>query len=122
MAAIKARSDMKELRDIKSEIDRLSARLKELKTKKIDIESNIAKFLEQTDQPGIKFEELVVMQKDKKITTRKKVEEKQQDVVKILEYNGISDSKGLYKKIQEAMKGKQKIVTGLDIKEQKRKF
>jgi hypothetical protein len=116
MAAIKARSDMKELKDINAELKRLTLKAKELKTKKTAIEQNITQYLQKTDQQGIKYEDLVVFPAEKKLRERKKAAEKQQDVVRLLENSGIADSKGLYKQIQEALKGKEQVKSSLHIK------
>jgi hypothetical protein len=121
MSSAKARNDMRELKEIKTEIDRLNTRVKELKEKKAVLEESIATYLEQTDQPGIKYEDMVVLARERKVRERKKNADKQDDIVRLLEESGISNSKGLYKQITEAMKGKEQVKTGLQIKTQEKK-
>jgi|694.fasta_scaffold96409_2 hypothetical protein len=119
MSAAKAKTDMKELKDIKTELNRLNHLSEELKTKKKRLEENIMIFLDKNKLPGIKFEDLIIQSKPRKQRERKKAKEKEEDVVKLLERNGISNSTGVYKQICEALKGKENVRSGIQIKEQK---
>lgn len=115
--ATEIRSNMKELKDINTEIKRLNILLKGHRDRKKELEENIIEYLDRTGQPGIKYEDLIVLAGEKKARDRKKKEEKELDVLTLLEERGIRDSRTLYNDIIEAMKGEEKVVSSLKIKE-----
>jgi hypothetical protein len=115
--ATEIRSNMKELKDINTEIKRLNIVLKGYRDRKKELEENIIEYLDRTGQPGIKYEDLIVLAGEKKARDRKKKEEKELDVLTLLEERGIRDSRNLYNDILEAMKGEEKVVSSLKIKE-----
>ncbi len=115
--ATEIRSNMKELKDINTEIKRLNIVLKGYRDRKKELEDNIIEYLDRTGQPGIKYEDLIVLAGEKKARERKKKEEKELDVLTLLEERGIRDSRNLYNDIIEAMKGEEKVVSSLKIKE-----
>jgi hypothetical protein len=115
--ATEIRSNMKELKDINTEIKRLNIILKGYRDRKKELEETIIEYLDRTGQPGIKYEDLIVLAGEKKARDRKKKEEKEFDVLTLLEERGIRDSRNLYNDILEAMKGEEKVVSSLKIKE-----
>jgi hypothetical protein len=115
--ATEIRSNMKELKDINTEIKRLNFLLKGYRERKKELEDNIMEYLERTGQPGIKYEDLIVLSGERKARERKKKEEKEYDVLTLLEQNGVRNSRVLYNDILEAMKGEEKVVSSLKIKE-----
>lgn len=115
--ATEIRSNMKELKDINTEIKRLNIILKGYRDRKKELEETIIEYLDRTGQPGIKYEDLIVLAGEKKARDRKKKEEKELDVLTLLEERGIRDSRNLYNDILEAMKGEEKVVSSLKIKE-----
>jgi hypothetical protein len=115
--ATEIRSNMKELKDINTEIKRLNIVLKGYRDRKKELEDSIIEYLDRTGQPGIKYEDLIVLAGEKKARERKKKEEKELDVLTLLEERGIRDSRNLYNDILEAMKGEEKVVSSLKIKE-----
>lgn len=115
--ATEIRSNMKELKDINTEIKRLNIVLRGYRERKKELEENIIEYLDRTGQPGIKYEDLIVLAGEKKARDRKKKEEKELDVLTLLEERGIRDSRNLYNDILEAMKGEEKVVSSLKIKE-----
>ncbi len=116
-SATQIRLEMKELKDINTEIKRLGASLKALRDRKKDLENDIIDYLERTGQPGIKYEDLIVLAGERKHRERKNKDEKELDVLTILEEKGIRDSRAVYNEIVEAMRGEQKISPSLKIKE-----
>jgi hypothetical protein len=115
--ATEIRSNMKELKDINTEIKRLNINLKGYRDRKKELEETIIEYLDRTGQPGIKYEDLIVLAGEKKARDRKKKEEKEFDVLTLLEERGIRDSRNLYNDILEAMKGEEKVISSLKIKE-----
>jgi len=115
--ATQIRSEMKELKEVNTEIKRLAITLKMLRERKKGLEDDIIEYLERTGQPGIKYEDLIVLAGEKKCREKKKKEEKELDVLTILEDHGIRNSRETYLEILEAMRGEQKIAPSLKIKE-----
>ena len=116
-SATQIRLEMKELKEVNTEIKRLCGSLKALRDRKKDLENDIINYLERTGQPGIKYEDLIVLAGERKHRERKNKDEKELDVLTILEEQGIRDSRTVYNEILEAMKGEQKISPSLKIKE-----
>jgi hypothetical protein len=115
--ATQIRSEMKELKEVNTEIKRLAISLKMLRERKKGLEDDIIEYLNRTGQPGIKYEDLIVLAGEKKCRDKKKKEEKELDVLTILEDKGIRNSRETYLEILEAMRGEQKIAPSLKIKE-----
>ena len=115
--ATQIRSEMKELKEVNAEIKRLAISLKMLRDRKKGLEEDIIEYLNRTGQPGIKYEDLIVLAGEKKCRDKKKKEEKELDVLTILEDKGIRNSRETYLEILEAMRGEQKIAPSLKIKE-----
>lgn len=115
--ATQIRSEMKELKEVNTEIKRLAISLKNLRERKKGLEEDIIEYLNRTGQPGIKYEDLIVLAGEKKCRDKKKKEEKELDVLTILEDRGVRNSRETYLEIIEAMRGEQKIAPSLKIKE-----
>jgi predicted transcriptional regulator len=107
---------MKELKTINNEIRRLTIQLKNLRDKKKDLEKHILSFLKQEEQPGLRYQEMVVLSGEKKIRDKKYKEHKEQEIINLLENAGVNDAKNTYNTILEAMKGEQHTVPTLKIK------
>jgi hypothetical protein len=115
--ATQIRSEMKELKEVNAEIKRLAISLKMLRDRKKGLEEDIIEYLDRTGQPGIKYEDLIVLAGEKKCRDKKKKEEKELDVLTILEDRGVRNSRETYLEILEAMRGEQKLAPSLKIKE-----
>jgi hypothetical protein len=116
MSTARIANDMKELKTINNEIKRLCILLKNLREKKKQIEDHILSFLKQEEQPGLKFQEMVVLSGERKIRDRKQRDQKEQDIITLLENAGVSNAKETYNNILDAMKGEQHVVPTLKIK------
>ena len=110
-------NDMKELKAIIAETKKLTETLKELRSRKKDLENNILQYLEENEQPGVKYQELIVLRNEKTTYTKKKPKDKEKDIVRVLEENGISDPQKVYQMIGEASKGEEIQVNKLRIKQ-----
>jgi hypothetical protein len=107
---------MKDLRNIEQELKRLNSQVKIYRDQKKDIETQISKYLEEKDQPGLKYQDLLVLTGESKRRTRKKKEERELDLMSILESKGIRNARETVNEIMETMKGKQVIRPVLKIK------
>jgi hypothetical protein len=115
-STVRIANDMKELKTINNEIRRVSIQLKNLRDKKKEIETHILSFLKHEEQPGLRYQEMVVLSGEKKIRDKKDKNQKEEEIISLLENAGVSDAKNTYTNILEAMKGEQHIVPTLKIK------
>jgi hypothetical protein len=86
----------------------------------LDISLNENSFMGITNRNNLSKKELKMLRNRisaQKSRDRKKKEEKEYDVLTLLEQNGVRNSRGLYNDILEAMKGEEKVVSSLKIKE-----
>jgi hypothetical protein len=118
MSAQQIQSNMRELKAINSEIKRLRSELKVFVNKKKQIESVIKEYLYRNEQPGIKYQDLVVLASEKKQRQRKTKEERNQEIASILESYGVRNTEDALLDISDALRGKETITLGLKIKEQ----
>lgn len=98
-------SDMKELRNITKELKDMGQKMRALRVREKELKSNILTYLQNTNQPGVRFDELVVMQDEKFSHLKKNKKEREECIIQTLEQAGISDSKAVYDSIQNASKG-----------------
>ena len=118
MSAQQIQSNMRELKAINSEIKRIRSELKVFVNKKKQIESVIKEYLYRNEQPGIKYQDLVVLASEKKQRQRKTKEERNQEIASILESYGVRNTEDALLDISDALRGKETITLGLKIKEQ----
>lgn len=117
--AQKVVSDMKELKNLSTEIKRLNAETKVLRLKKKDIEERIMDYLHEENQPGVKYGDLVVLSKERITRKRLKKKEKEDNAILTLENMGIVNAKDAFQSILESMKGEETVVESLQLKETK---
>ena len=116
--------EINELKSINQEIARLSNNLKELRKKKRTLENKITTFIEEQDQPGLKYKGQQYKCKTTKVSDRKRTMlTKKNDGCGVLEKYGISESNAntIMKEIMDAMKGEPIEQTKLVIKDIKQK-
>lgn len=96
-----------ELQKINTEIKRQSAELSKLRKRHKELEKIIQEFLNEKEQPGVKFGDFaVVLEKKSKFTTKPK-KEKEEDSIKILEECGVDYPKEVLEKLERAKKGEE---------------
>jgi|LauGreDrversion4_2_1035121.scaffolds.fasta_scaffold385538_3 hypothetical protein len=117
MSAHQIQSDMRELKELTTEIKRMKMTLKLLNLKKREIEDRIKEYLDRNEQPGIKYQSLVVLATEKKVRKRKTVEERANEVAQILEEKGFHDVDDTVLEIMETLKGRAQTTMALKIKD-----
>ena len=102
-------SELREIKNINTEITRISKSLRKLRARKKELETDIIKYLTETGQESIRYEDIVVEKTEGVKRNRKKKKEKEEDVLKILmKYTPHSSDKKLQKMQEEiftAVKG-----------------
>ena len=116
MSTTRIANDMKDLKTINNELKRLGNQLKNLRDKKKELETHILSFLKQESQPGLKYQEMIVLSSEKKVREKKDREQKEQEIITLLENAGVSQAKDVYTSILDTMKGEQHTVPTLKIK------
>ena len=103
MASIQ--NNVQELKNINTEIKRLQIETKKLKKRAQDIEKNILSYLNEKEQPGLKYQNtaIIIENKAKRIIRSKK--DVDSNAIKILEENGVYNAREILNKIKESRKG-----------------
>ena len=101
------KSDVDELQRINSEIKRTAESLKKLRAAKLNLESRIANFLKEKDLPGVKYNESVILLKQKATSKAKPKKVRQGEIIDLLINSGVQDPEGLLKKMNSI--GREKI-------------
>jgi hypothetical protein len=108
---------MKELKEIVAELKNLGKRGKELRNRKKELENIISEYLDDSDTPGLKYKELIVVKYESKTRSKKKKVEKQESLINVLQNLGISDTKKASEMIQTALNGELNTTTKLKVKQ-----
>jgi hypothetical protein len=111
---------MKELKNIQGEIKRVNEHIKKVRERKSLIESRILAYLEKVDEPGIMYEDITVLRHQKTQRQKKPTAMKRDNVIQLLENNGVHNAERIYNEITETMKGEAESVPTLKIKEKKK--
>jgi hypothetical protein len=112
-------ADLRELKNITSEIKRLNAESKVLRLKKKEIEDRISEYLREENQPGVKYGDIVVLSKESVRRKRLKKKEKEEKAVAVLEDMGVLDARNALTNILDSMKGEEYVLESLQLKETK---
>ena len=113
------REDLIELSNIYEKLKNISQEMKELRDRKKDIESNLIKYLQDTEEVGLKCGSFIFFPKDKKIRKKLKKKEREEVAIRVLEDYGANQPKEAYEKLLDAMKGEEEIVPVIKVSEQK---
>ena len=98
-------NNVNELRSINTEIKRLVKETTALRKRAKVIEQNIVNFLDQKDQPGVKFQDTAIVLETKQKYSYKGKKDKEEDSLRILEDHGIPNSKEVLDLLKRAGKG-----------------
>jgi hypothetical protein len=101
------KGDVDELQRVNAEIKRTAEALKRLRETKLIIESRVANFLKEKDLPGVKYNESVILLKQKSTSKAKPKKIRQGEIIDLLINSGVQDPEALLKKINSV--GREKI-------------
>jgi hypothetical protein len=110
-------NEINELTQVNAEIKRLSLQLRTLRKRAKDIESNVIDFLQQKDQPGLKYQNKAIILETKEKRSTKKRSEQEADAINVLSKYDISEPDKVLKEILESRKGSSKEISKLKIKQ-----
>ena len=117
MSAAQIAGDMNEMKSINVEIKRLSDQIKRLKERKKELDENVLEYLKEADSEALRYKDMLVISKEKKHREKKKKVERENDILNVLQQAGVSDSVKVLDGIKSALRGKEKTVSCLKIKE-----
>lgn len=114
-------TELKELKKIIAEINRLNAECRVLRLKKKALEDNIMEYLDREQQEGVKYENIIVLSKER--TTHKPLKKKEKDdkAIECLQGLGISNAKEMFENLKDSMKGEEIVVKSIQLKEDRLK-
>jgi hypothetical protein len=98
-------STVDELKTISNEIKIRTIELSKLRKRKQFLDDKIIKFLDEKEQPGVKYKGMAVIAEDKTKRKPKKKSEKMQDCISVLKHHNIDNADRVLKDIIETMKG-----------------
>lgn len=117
MSSAQIAINMSELRNINVELKRLGQQMNVLKTKKKEIEENIADYLREMESEAARYKNMIVIAKPKKHRIKKGKVERENELAMILQKAGINNTDRVLNEIKEALKGKETMINCLKIKE-----
>lgn len=109
--------NIKELKSLENEIKRLSLEMRSLKLRKKIIEEQIIDYLEENNQPGIKYNNTIILAHERLKTVAKKKPERISNGMGVLERHGVRDAGKALEELMIAMKGNTSKVSYLKIKD-----
>ena len=108
-----------ELTVINNEEKQLRTQIKKLRDRKKNIESELIKILNNSEDKGFKYNNLIVVLDNKETYIYKKKSEKIQEAKNILKRHGVTNSENILIDVLKAMKGDTKIQSKLVVKKNK---
>lgn len=106
-----------ELNQLNAEIKRLQARTRLLRQKSKKVEEHIVKYLQEKDQPGVKYKGTAIVMENKPKRLLKKTKEREEDALEVLRSHGVENADKVLKEIMEARKGDSVNTTKIKIKQ-----
>tara|TARA_Y100000389_G_C17296022_1_gene430538 strand:- start:451 stop:813 length:363 start_codon:yes stop_codon:yes gene_type:complete len=98
------KSQIDELEKIQIEIKRNNASNKVLRNRAKEIEQNISSYLEEKDEPGLKYNGKAIVVENKERRLQKSKKDRKSNVVTLLEDLGIDEADNVYDKILDVQK------------------
>lgn len=115
------REDISELQSLTMELKRVKERAKELRQLKMDVEKRILDYLEENDQPGVNYKDVVLLAQNKEGFKRGKAKEKILRGAEYLEQRGIQNGKQIVSELLDAIKGSPVSKSQLKMMKRKKK-
>ena len=98
-------ADVNELEDLKREIKRLSIQVRNLRQKAKAAEERIVNFLNEKEQPGVRYQGKAIVIENKSKRAAKKKKERESDVLNVLQRYNISNPEEAAKEIIKSYQG-----------------
>jgi hypothetical protein len=109
-------SDVITLNELRTEIKRRAKELKTLRKEEKIISNRIVEYLNEKEQPGVKFQGNAIVVEDKEKYISKKKKESQTDCIEFLSQYNIDNPEEVLKKLHEIKKGIPEKIQKIKIK------
>lgn len=96
--------NLTKLTSLNNEIKRLSLVIRNLKLQKEETESEITKYLQEVNQPGIQYQNIIILNKQYKQTKSKSKDDRDRSMIEVLENNGVRNSQDVLKQLIDCSK------------------
>ena len=110
-----------EMKQIDTEILRITNIRKSLLAKKKELEKSLKKYLKDNNEEGIWYGDVLVTLDEKDTRKRRKKTERDENARNVLQKHGISNASKVLEELNEAMKGEQYVQEVIKIKNYKQK-
>jgi len=100
-----ARAYLRELEAIQVETERLKKELKSLTQRETVLKENLQTYCRETNKPGVRYNNTVVMLETRPSRTRKKKAEQRESQAEVLRSRGINVDDTLLNALEEARRG-----------------
>lgn len=108
-----------ELSALLSEEKQLRAQMAKLRTRRQTVEQGIKAFLAETDDPGLKYRDLVLTVQDKEVRIYKNKTTKIDDAKNVLKRHGVPNADSIVGSVIAAMRGDTRTEQKLVVKKNK---
>lgn len=99
MSSDKVIPNLTKLSQLNNEIKRVSLLLKNLRLQKEETESEITQYLQEVNQPGIQYQNLIILNKQYKQKKSKSKDDRNKSMKEVLENNGIRNPDDVLKQL-----------------------
>lgn len=96
--------NLTKLTSLNNEIKRLSLVIRNLKLQKEETEAEITKYLQEVNQPGIQYQNIIILNKQYKQTKSKSKDDRDRSMIEVLENNGVRNSQDVLKQLIDCSK------------------
>ena len=96
--------NLTKLSSLNNEIKRLSLVIRNLKLQKEETEAEITKYLQEVNQPGIQYQNIIILNKQYKQTKSKSKDDRDRSMIEVLENNGVRNSQDVLKQLIDCSK------------------
>jgi hypothetical protein len=96
--------NLTKLTSLNNEIKRLSLVIRNLKLQKEETEAEITKYLQEVNQPGIQYQNIIILNKQYKQTKSKSKDDRDRSMIEVLENNGVRNSSDVLKQLIDCSK------------------
>lgn len=104
MSSDKVIPHLNKLTQLNNEIKRVSLLLKNLRLQKEETESEITQYLQEVNQPGIQYQNIIILNKQYKQKKSKNKTDRNNSMIEVLENNGVVNSEEVLKQLNECSK------------------
>jgi len=107
---------MKEMNQIVLELKLLNEKVRQLRSRKKELETKVIEYLEETETPGLKYHDLIVLKAESTSKKPKTKKDKDNALVNTLQELGIADTKKAVDAVKKALSGQEEVITKLKFK------